>query len=213
MRCVMNVSEVVDEVIREFASFEYWNPWHEFKFAEARGFNMTFFLPAVGMALRSINPQGDPPRFGSESSLELLSALRKRARELSGLPDPTPDISDSWQSFLTDPSFFTYIRGATKAAGDIRRFTPVEISETAERIRRDYRDVVTVIKISTRHNFEVNPNFVADGKLDINDYRIVDDIICLIIAKIFPNLDRIDNSKLMRGVYNYFRDEAIGEAL
>ena len=190
---------LVQDIIEKFAEFEYWNPWHEFKFAEAARLNMRFFLPPVHTALRECR---SPEVATPEIEWTLLQALRKHAREERDLPPEAVDRSDSWNDFFPDPNLAKNIKQVSKSGRDIRRYTQAEIDQTIGDLEEKFPEIVEAIRVGTRHNVLVDPSCAQGSQADIDTYRFTFQPIRHAIFQLHPGIDSLDNSELAHRVFD-----------
>ncbi len=211
----MTDDELVDNIIGSFRDFENWDPWHDFKFAEAAGLNMTFFIRAIQSSLASSNDWAGGPVPDTLVNREIaLRALRRRARLDCGLgPEEPEDRAQTWQRFfdaVTPAPMGTPIVG--KRGTDFREYSDDEVDDAVRKIEEKFPDIANAIRSATHHNLSVNPNFVAERNPDVQTYLWTLDPIKVALRALYPNFDSLDRGTLARLVFSAMRN-SYAEAL
>lgn len=76
----MTDEQLVANLIDVFGTFEWWNPWHELRFAERAGIDARLFLPAIRSALKSRDWPSEPLEATAEIQKGAIEDLKARER-------------------------------------------------------------------------------------------------------------------------------------
>lgn len=196
--------EIVRVVLPYLQEWEYWRPWHDFRFAVASGIDTSFFKGCVRSAIFHGNWSGPRPELDSGIEERALELLRGRAEKTLKPLKPT---HQAWPTLYPDSDYRKNVSSVSKRAGDIRKFSEEEIAEALDLIQRRYPQIYHAIEKAVEYNADLAP----DDEDWVNVYHWVFDPLKHAVFAFYPQLDGIDNSELARGIYEAMQDRA-GEA-
>lgn len=193
--------EIIRVVLPYLQEWEFWRPWHDFRFAVASGIDTSFFKACVRSAIFHGNWSGPRPELDSGIEERALELLRSRAEKTLRPLRPT---HQAWPALYPDSDYRKNVSPVSKRAGDIRKFSKEEIAEGLDLIQRRYPQISDAIEKAVEYNGDLAP----DDEDRVNVYHWVFDPLKHAVFAFYPQLDGIDNSELARGIYQAMHDRA-----
>jgi hypothetical protein len=196
-----------DEIIRVVLPYlqqewEYWRPWHDFRFAVASGIDTSLFKKFVRSAVLHGNWGRPSPELDSGLEERAIELLRGRAEKALR---PLNPIRHAWPALYPDSDYRKNVVSVSKRAGDIRKFSNEEIAEALDLVQGRYPQISDAIEKAVAYNSDLSPDDVDY----VNVYHWVFDPLKHALFGFYPEFDSIDNSALARGIYDAIRDRAL----
>jgi hypothetical protein len=205
--------EILRVVVPYMQEWEFWRPWHDFKFAVGHGIDISFFWDNIRSAIVYAPWEGPSPELDSgieERSLGLLCAhAEKRSAE-----ERKSRNRQHWTPFYPDPLFRKNSLALAKASGgvfgkrigDIRKFSEVEVKHAAEAIELHFPQIPYAIEEAAVHNSKLEE---GDKSGLVNVYHWVLNPLKHAVFRLHPELDPLDCGELARHVFYVLRDDAM----